>query len=1006
MNTQVCGRKKCVLNRPLRGIQLRLLVLAVSVLVVAGALAVGDGRGPGGENIRRKAWTCTPEAEALLAKWREEAKAYRPAAGRTAIYARGQLKYGAERSDFLHAWYERPLHQDTNYQKEDPKSPFLNIPAWRKTVETIKLGKMDGMGVCLSQSSRSLVIDRTKIPGGETSVLVELPYGYHDGALDVYLKTAEKAFNMPNAFRIDGKVVLTRYPKVLEKDLDKAEAFRKALDEKFGKDKFIVIYYVGAFDADIPDGPMTVAALNKAREHLRRILRKTDGIFMADWSVYWPRRYGAEFERKVVSPLLRAVLAEPEFAGKKYLGMPICAGHENDYRWCYSLDSTGTTMFTERMETMTEMRPDFVLCCEWDEENENTHVRPTISNGYVHQRLLRHFADKWAGRPFDVFPGDDTGIPNLVLSYRKSLIAGEPIEAEVRNIPDGTFKGKKFSVSLRWRNREGRIVKSYLAKTLSADSLDNAWFVSPASELAAERVLVPELEVVWDGGRFAKKTGFWPLDINAVRSVDFKWVKQALREQAAGVKGNVAIGERTADGTFSVRGRVASGARLRSIEVLEGPDTVYMYDPTMEASIPADKIAIRLEFQGYGSSTNTVSGRIAVCNAPGVDLGKVGAANRIFENVADGWIVKRGTRLDVWPKRLFLYVPESTVATGEIEIDLAPAFKGKIRIADVVSKDVIGIAGPGGSNFVAMRYLTQKAIPPPCGVKEAEFSFRMKPIAKTSVLRLQTVDENDHVWRSEPVTFFAPSGKTKTFHVFERDLERVAEITLDANLADEPSYDFGDERGSILASASGRAFWGILGGRVPQATGFGTGETSYGNIIALYVRPGMEGWDDSAPTRVAGPDGKTALHFKGCENAALPQQLFPMFAGFEVAFDVRPDEIEGTYALIGAGATAFEVYMKDGVVSANYFSACRYARQQGAIVKAYGPNAPLVAGKWSSVRVVFDQREFFVEVDGVRGKPVAASAYQHNARYTAIGAANHNPLFFRGALADLKFRLR
>jgi hypothetical protein len=94
----------------------------------------------------------------------------------------------------------------------------------------------------------------------------------------------------------------------------------------------------------------------------------------------------------------------------------------------------------------------------------------------------------------------------------------------------------------------------------------------------------------------------------------------------------------------------------------------------------------------------------------------------------------------------------------------------------------------------------------------------------------------------------------------------------------------------------------------------------------------MEGWDDSAPTRVAGPDGKTALHFKGCENAALPQQLFPMFAGFEVEFDAKPDVTDGTYALVGAGATAFEVYMKGGVVQANYFDACRYARQQGAIV--------------------------------------------------------------------------
>jgi predicted NAD-dependent protein-ADP-ribosyltransferase YbiA (DUF1768 family) len=43
---------------------------------------------------------------------------------------------------------------------------------------------------------------------------------------------------MPNSYRIDGKVVLTRYPKVKEGDLDKAEAFRKALADS--GDKFII----------------------------------------------------------------------------------------------------------------------------------------------------------------------------------------------------------------------------------------------------------------------------------------------------------------------------------------------------------------------------------------------------------------------------------------------------------------------------------------------------------------------------------------------------------------------------------------------------------------------------------------------------------------------------------------------------------------------------------------------------------------------------------------------
>ena len=166
-------------------------LFALSVLL--GSLSLFANRGPYGENIQRKAWTCAPDAEKLLEEWRREAKCYKPASDRTAIFARGQLKYGAERDDFLHSWYERPIHQNTSWQGKGSKAYLLNEPAWYKTVEAVRLGKMDGLGVCISQSGRSEVIGRSVLPGGELQVLVELPYGYHDGGIDnIYVRTLRK----------------------------------------------------------------------------------------------------------------------------------------------------------------------------------------------------------------------------------------------------------------------------------------------------------------------------------------------------------------------------------------------------------------------------------------------------------------------------------------------------------------------------------------------------------------------------------------------------------------------------------------------------------------------------------------------------------------------------------------------------------------------------------------------------------------------------------------------
>ena len=67
---------------------------------------------------------CAAAAGAALADTPETTR-------RTRIFIRSQLKYGLERDDFLHSWYERPLHQDTTYATRAPnRGPFLNDLSW------------------------------------------------------------------------------------------------------------------------------------------------------------------------------------------------------------------------------------------------------------------------------------------------------------------------------------------------------------------------------------------------------------------------------------------------------------------------------------------------------------------------------------------------------------------------------------------------------------------------------------------------------------------------------------------------------------------------------------------------------------------------------------------------------------------------------------------------------------------------------------------------------------
>ena len=945
----------------------------------------------------KRAWTLTPEAEKIVAEMRAAAKNYKPRTKHIGLFSRAQLKYGAQRTDFIHRWYDRPLRQDSTLAETADPLRLLHPEAWKMTAADVRLGKMDGLAFCPSLHRSHEAIPLSVAPGGEMALLFELPCSYADTGIASHLKTAEWAIAAPNSYRLDGKVVLTRYPPIADDKLDIPERLCKALDERFGPGKFAVMFYVSAFERRFRGiGTLTAETLEWGREHLRRCLRAMDGIFMDGWEVYHSRRYDAALEREVMIPLYQSVLAEPEFAGRKYLGVAMMSGHENCYRWNYDIGSQGTQTLVARMEAMRALRPDFMICCEWDEENESTFFRPTVANGFVHQRILRYYADVFACRAPTPMPGDDTSIPNLVVSYRRSLVAGEPVEVEVLNIPDGTFKGRSFTCQFRWKGSDGRTVKRYPSAVLRADVADNTFFVSPATEFIAEnRVLIPELNVkVDDGADFLFGDGFWPLDLNAVRAADAKWAKHALRERALGVAGSIAVTPPVEDGTVVVSGRFAAPAPVRNVEVLEGPDTVFMFDPS--ATSRTNMVVVKITYQARGSAPKSlaINGDIRIENAPGVEI--ITKAGRGRALLADGWRLKNAI-YNNWDVNLFAAVPIGAVDDAEIVAELPPAFPSvKIKVKDVVSKDVIGVSGPAGGNFVVRRFLSQIAIPKPCNVREGEFSFLLKPFSASDVLRLQIVDGRGNVWRGSPLVLERLTGEMRTYHVFERDEERVTELSVDSCRAEMPYYGFKMSRGSVVWSDVGRQLSGIFAGPVPLVTGFGQGESNYGDTLARYLRGDSPEMLDNAPKPTVGPDGGAALFFDGTDYLMLPQQVVSRYAGFEIDVDVCPERLEGVQSLVDAGDAAYGLFLRDGVPEARMWELRKNVK---------GP-ACLKLGEWNKVRFVFDQSSMTIFVDGVPGESVPFSGCQYQARYTAVGGANRTPNFFHGRLANLRFSLR
>lgn len=916
---------------------------------------------------------CAAAAGAALADTPETTR-------RTRIFIRSQLKYGLERDDFLHSWYERPLHQDTTYATRAPnRGHFLNDLSWRKQVEIGRLMKIDGFGVFLSMRGRSEVIEQSVKPGAEATIMVEMTGGDVAKGIDHCVELAGRALAMPNSFRIGGRVILTRYASVPSEDpqsLDFFPKFKKALDARYGADRFALMPYASFIRRR--EKPLSEpAAAERTRENIRNILRRTDGLYYTlagaspNPDCTEARRYNPVVHDTLVVPIVKSVMAEPEFKGK-LLGMGIRQGHENDYRWTYGQDSVGTRMLRDSMASVALMRPDFILCPEWDEQNENTHFRPITSNGHVTQRIMRYWADVFAGREPDVFPGDDTSVPNLVVSYRKSLQAGDRAEVEVVNIPDGTARTAAYSVSFRWRTPDGRVVREYPAQTLDATRIGAVWFNCPAADLLSAHVLLPELTV--SDGSGAPRTfgrGMWPLNLEANRNLDVKWVKNALRETDPDVETSLTAGPLQPDGTCEVRGHVKGRAKFRTIEVLDCFDTVYMHDVTGRLS-PTSTF-VRVALQGTCGAPAELKGTITI-GAKRRDLSFSSfSAGKPYETI-------------------FRLSPEEAKG-AVVNVRLEGLRDRDVPLDSLVPGFAQAFCDEHGVSLVIERSLVTPFIPPPCGIDSADFTFRLRPMGRLSVLRLRTVDENFRIHVSPaPVDMYVPSGETRTFHICEQrpmSLESAAkwpvrEVSVDAARCVEPSWDFssGD---TIVRPAGFPDLPCVFGGGVSLVTGYGRGESRYGSALCKVTA------EPPSP---------------GCA-ASMPMQTVPMFAGFELTLTVKPTDVTRPATLFSSGKNGFALSQKpDGLVAWFSLGNCHYLPRRKAKLGEAVKGPPLKAGVWNTVKVTFDQHEAWIEVDGVSGERVPMKGWQFGPEIGGLGISAGKADWFPGTFGKFSVRLR
>ena len=937
-------------------------------------------------------WRLAPDAETKLAEFTAASVGCRLKNTRTEFVTRAQLKYTLSKDGYLHRWYDRPLYQNSGLARFGKSGVLVNDAEAQALKSALEKGKISGVASFVRYSGRTFFKTSSDIKlqlHGEFSTVGN---GKLKGPYDQeYLRLAGMMLEAPNVFRFNGKTVITVYPAV--SDVSYIKDMRKAYQAKFG-DKFNLIPYVLFYDKrkfSKFKGPLTAADIEAMAAALRAQLRIADGIHIHGAHFLRGGRVDNAFGFKVMIPVLHKIFSEPEFKGK-FLSYGLIQGLENQYLWKTVQDSEGVGTLRKELEFVAALRPDICLLAEWDEVNENTCYRPMVNTGWSSLRMTRYFAEKIRGEKFTAFPDDDLSIPNLILSYRRRLLAGETAEYQVANIPDQT-PARDYQISLTLTDVNGSVVKRFEPKTLKSSECAEATFTVPAAELLRHQLVKPHLEISWDGGKYIAPESFWAQELRADWNQDWQWAKHPLREQLSGVKADYTVTPYE-NGLLRLKGKIISPVPLAQAEILDGSDTVWMADNRPALRENDDEAIIRIEFHGLAKFDFHMT--LAIKNAPGARTGKGEKFPRTFKQKK--WNFR-------YSRSYFVRLPKKEVGEAVIHIQVPGIFEEGIPVKEVMEKQVAGFySAKQGLHMVLSRYNSQYRIPEHIDKKEVCFDcFVIPGDVKKSVFSLRVIDKQGNTWRGGEKSLYVPSGKIREYNVYDNSANRAVKVSADENLLTPMTFDFAPGRGTVVPNPSGRKYYGIMSGCTPLVSGIGFGGSRYGFLMFDALVRGKI--SPELPRRIRENDGSWSLEFGNHSYLSLPMQVVPMHAGYKIAMKIWVEKhFPQEQFIFGSGSHGFMLAVVNGTLRAQMYLDNRFWETgSGSVyVKSKGK---LIPGKWNNVTVVYDQKSFSVNLNGNNGVFRKVAGQQMYPKAGIIGGGEDLKSCFTGKIKDLSINV-
>ena len=695
------------------------------------------------------------------------------------------------------------------------------------------------------------------------------------------------------------------------------------------------------------------------RELMRRYLRVADGIYFGEYigiqhAEDGEKILGINYYRDVVLARVKEVFSEPEFKGKKLLGLVAGLGHGNPYTFGNTIGQDGTRTLRYSVKEALACAPDFVVFFEWDEWNENTLIKPTLWNSFAPKRIIRAQIADARGEVCEPLAGDNLKIPNLILSFRKTMVFGEKAVFEVLSVPERGASGMA-EITLTLKNEDGAVLCGFKPKSINLGIMDEIRFTAASEEWAPSAAVIPELQVKVGGETRRFENGLPFAELRTGGSYDHKWATIPLRDVATNAACMV-VAEMRADGICRARISGSADEGIDRLELTDGGDVVYSKCGKEDEEFREDDtnavFAISAFLRIYTDELEKRKGH------PTLSVTGVSRAEwQIAKDRTVGNKVELRTAC-VYTPDTYLRIPKSDISAAELTLNWAGVTNLTISLPRIMADGRYAVAGRDGFSFSVSRFMRHNVFGSAVGTREAKGEALIQPDRPVSVLGAHIITPEGKLFRSRPVVIGRRGGLVSQ-RVYSVTHKGPRQIRVDAARVLDARWNFSERLGVVASSGWATAADGILGGSLFVATHRNRGGASF-----FHSCPG--GWSGNpsrAPRQIV-EDGEYVLEFDGSGTYfAVPGGVIPRFAAYRLTFEFKPNDVSREQELFACGTASQYgnvgcLALKDGKLKVLF---CGLHDEDTHVVSS----GRVIADEWNRVELVWNVDTAELVVNGV-----------------------------------------